>query len=220
MQDGLAGFCFHSLQGGFGMNAQEILQSDEFKQCADFHGHICPGLATGFKGAKAALAWLKENKSEDEDLVAVVETDACMVDAIQVLTGCTFGKGNLLYKDYGKAAFSLLSRKTGKGVRVSMKPGAFRLSDEHMALVKKRLADTATEEENKRFWELHHERSNLILDQDPDNIFDLKPASIEMPAKANILQSKPCAECGEPVMESKLCESNGKMICRGCLEKN
>nr|WP_279383444.1 FmdE family protein [Methanobacterium formicicum] len=24
------------------------------------------------------------------------------MDAIQVITGCTFGKGNLIFKDYGK----------------------------------------------------------------------------------------------------------------------
>ena len=45
-------------------------------------------------------------RSRDEELVAVVETDMSGVDAIQFLTGCTFGKGNLIHKDYGKNAFS------------------------------------------------------------------------------------------------------------------
>ena len=202
------------------MDAQEILQSEDFKNCATFHGHVCPGLATGFIGAKAALAWLKENRSEDEDLVALVETDACMVDAIQVLTGCTFGKGNLLYKDYGKVAFSLLSRRSGKGVRLSMKPGVFKLPEEHMALIQKRMNDTATPEDNQRFWELHHKRAHSILEQDPGNIFDFTPTSIDMPEKASILQSKQCEVCGEPTMESKLCESEGKMVCRGCADRS
>ncbi|MBI9074175.1 MAG: formylmethanofuran dehydrogenase [Desulfatibacillum sp.] len=201
------------------MTVEEVLQSNDFKLCLDFHGHLCPGLSTGYQGAKAALAWLKENRSEDEDLVAVVETDACMVDAIQVLTGCTFGKGNLIYKDYGKAAFSLLSRKSGQGVRLSMKPNAFKLPDEHMALIQKRMADAATPEDNKRFWELHHERSYKILEEDAENIFDFAPAAINMPHKARIMQSLPCAACGEATMESKLCESDGKMVCRACLEK-
>ena len=31
------------------------------------------------------------------------------VDAVQVLTGCTFGKGNLIYRPTGKMAFSFLT---------------------------------------------------------------------------------------------------------------
>lgn len=38
----------------------------------------------------------------DEEMVAIVENDSCAVDAIQVLTGCTLGKGNLIFRDYGK----------------------------------------------------------------------------------------------------------------------
>jgi len=48
---------------------------------------------------------LGENRAEDEEIVAVVETDACGADAIQVRTGCTFGKGNF----YGGEEFA---RKT------------------------------------------------------------------------------------------------------------
>ena len=71
------------------------------KQATDFHGHWCPGLAIGIRAAEWALKEL--GKAPDEEIVAVVETDMCGVDAIQSLTGCTFGKGNLIHKDYGKA---------------------------------------------------------------------------------------------------------------------
>ncbi len=77
------------------MQAEHIMAQDDFKKCLDFHGHLCPGLAIGYRAATGALEWLKENRSEDEELVAIVETDACGADAVQVLTGCTFGKGNL-----------------------------------------------------------------------------------------------------------------------------
>ena len=36
------------------MNAQQILNSEDFRKCEDFHGHICPGLSIGFKAAKVA----------------------------------------------------------------------------------------------------------------------------------------------------------------------
>ena len=97
------------------MKAEEVMSQEDFKKCVDFHGHICPGVAIGYRAAKGALNWLKENRSEDEELVAIVETDACSADAVQVLTGCTFGKGNFIYKDHGKQVLSLISRKSGSG---------------------------------------------------------------------------------------------------------
>src|SRR4030066_84072 len=99
-----------------GVDRENFLDQD-FQRCVVFHAHICPGLAIGFRAAKAGLGWLEENRAEDEELVAIVETDACGADAIQVLTGCTFGKGNFLYRDYGKQAFTLFVRKSGRGVR-------------------------------------------------------------------------------------------------------
>lgn len=79
--------------------AQEILDSEDFKRCEAFHGHVCPGLSIGFRVAKAAMERFGENRSEDEEIVAIVETNACCVDAVQVLTGCTFGKGNFISKE-------------------------------------------------------------------------------------------------------------------------
>lgn len=52
--------------------------------------------------------------SRDEDVVCISENDACGVDAIQVLLGCSAGKGNLLFHLRGKQAFSFYNRKTGK----------------------------------------------------------------------------------------------------------
>ena len=86
------------------------------KQTTEFHGHWCPGLAIGIRAAEWALRDI--GKSGDEEIVAVVETDMCGVDAIQFLTGCTFGKGNLIYKDYGKNAFTFYRRGDGKAIRL------------------------------------------------------------------------------------------------------
>jgi len=52
--------------------------------------------------AKAALREFGAGRPQDEELVAVVENDSCAADAIQFITGCTFGKGNLIFHDFGK----------------------------------------------------------------------------------------------------------------------
>ncbi|GBC62575.1 formylmethanofuran dehydrogenase [Desulfonema ishimotonii] len=200
------------------MNAQDILNSEDFKKCADFHGHICPGLSTGFRAASAGMAWLKANRSEDEEIVAIVETDACSADAVQVLTGCTFGKGNFIYKDYGKMALTLMSRKSGRGVRVIVRNGAFQPDEEHMALIQKMIREELTDEERNRFETLHFRRSCQILEMPEDQLFDIRAVDMELPRKAEIKPSVACDRCGESTMSSKLVEKDGQKVCRGCLE--
>jgi len=200
------------------MTAQEIFDSDDFKRCAEFHGHVCPGLSIGFRAARYALAWLREKRAEDEEIVAVVETDACSADAIQVLTGCTFGKGNFIYKDHGKMALTLLSRNTGRGVRVAMKLDAFKPDEEHMAMIQKITRGDETAAERKRFEELHFKRTCDILEASADRLFTIKPVEMKLPARARIEPSEPCARCGEPTMPSKMKIVDGQKVCRGCLK--
>jgi formylmethanofuran dehydrogenase subunit E len=201
------------------MNAQQIMETDDFKRCADFHGHICPGLSIGYKAAKAAMARLKEMRAEDEEMVAIVETDACSADAVQVLTGCTFGKGNFLYKDYGKMVLTLISRNTGEGVRVAMRPGAFSPDETHQALLRKMMSGEASEEDKKYFKKLHHKRSCDVLEMSDGMLFEIKNVKIEMPPRAKMEPSELCEICGEPAMRTKLEERGGKKICRDCAAK-
>jgi formylmethanofuran dehydrogenase subunit E len=199
------------------MNAEEILSSNDFKKCLDFHGHLCPGLSIGYRAAHAALAWLRENRSADEELVAIVETDACSADAVQVLTGCTFGKGNFLYRDHGKQVLSLLSRKSGEGVRVALKQGAFQPSDRHLELIGKMRSEDATEEELNEFRAIHKKRSHDVLEMPLEDLFAVTAITSDIPEKAKIEPSKTCQHCGEPAMSSKLTVKDGLQICRDCL---
>ena len=56
---------------------------NEFKAVAAFHGHICPGLAIGYR----VSAYIREHYdgAHDEELVAIVENDSCSIDAIQYM---------------------------------------------------------------------------------------------------------------------------------------
>jgi formylmethanofuran dehydrogenase subunit E len=198
------------------MTAQEILNSEDFKQCETFHGHVCPGLSIGYRAAKAAMAWIAEKRSEDEEIVAIVETDACSADAIQVITGCTFGKGNFIFRDYGKMALTLLSRNTGRGVRLCVKPDAFKPNNEHMALLQKMMKGEVTEDENKRFKDLHFQKTCEVLETPVDHLFVISEAATEIPPRARMEPSAICAQCGEPTMPAKMETVGNEKICRGC----
>jgi len=199
------------------MNAPQIMESDDFKRCAAFHGHVCGGLAIGYVAATAGLAWLKEKRALDEEIVAVVETDACCVDAIQVLTGCTFGKGNLICKDYGKMGFTFFNRRTGRGVRLSMKPDTFRVNDRQIELFKKTRDGSITAAEREELSALGSQRTAEVLNTRAEDLFSMTPVTAGMPDKARIEPSRPCARCGEATMASKLETVDGVQVCRGCL---
>ena len=93
-----------------------------WKDCVAFHGHECGGLTIGYKASLYAIELLKLEFSADEQVVCISENDACGVDGIQVMLGCSIGKGNLLFHMRGKQAFSFYNRKTGASVRLVLKP--------------------------------------------------------------------------------------------------
>ena len=92
-----------------------------FAEVVRFHGHLCPGVTLGYCASKIALRELYVGRDVDEHLVAIVENDACGVDAIQAVTGCTLGKGNLIFRDYGKHVYTFINRATKDAVRISLK---------------------------------------------------------------------------------------------------
>jgi len=94
---------------------------DDLKRCGEFHGHICPGLIYGYRVAKEAMKLMNLRRAVDEEVVAICENDSCAIDALQVLLGTVAGKGNLIIKDFGKNAYTVLSRSTRQAYRFSRK---------------------------------------------------------------------------------------------------
>jgi formylmethanofuran dehydrogenase subunit E len=151
----------------------------------------------GYRMTKAAMGFLTQYRAEDEELVAITENNACGVDALQYISGCTFGKGNLIFKDYGKQVYTLYSRKTGEGVRVV-------LNRQDIPAEKK------ADRQGYIRW---------LLEADDSEIISLTPVKIRAPEKARIMASVVCDCCGEAVMESRIQKIDGRNICIPCREK-
>jgi formylmethanofuran dehydrogenase subunit E len=200
------------------MGDGEILSSGDFARCVQFHGHTCPGLAIGFQAALTLMKRLDVKKAPDEEMVAIVETDACGADAIQVMTGCTFGKGNFIFKNYGKHAFSLMDRGKRRGIRVCLLPNVFESDLDYLSLSKKVQRDEASAKETERFRQLQQGRVQKILEADPESLFKIEEISADLPAKARIMESEICDLCGEPTKVDLLRNRNGKKLCIPCAE--
>jgi formylmethanofuran dehydrogenase subunit E len=185
---------------------------------AEFHGHTCPGLAIGYRVSRYALEALG-GRSEDEELVAVVENDSCAVDAVQVMTGCTFGKGNLVFHDYGKQVYTFLRRPSGEALRIAVtwvSPGES--EEESDAWLKYSKGDRSEEVLN-----LVHQRKSrkikAILGAPDETLFAVTRGPVAEPDMARIYPSVTCAACGEKVMEPRARLRGGSVVCIPCFGK-
>lgn len=158
-------------------------------ETVSFHGHSCPGLAIGIRAAELARKNLGVHTTANS--LCVTETDMCGVDAIQFLTGCSFGKGNLVHKDYGKSAFTFFNRDTGKGFRAVFQ-------------------DEGTLDEGR------DRRIKLIMEAGLDDLFVIEEIDVPPVKPARILKSICCDNCGEMTMESRIRLFGGKQLCFPC----
>lgn len=190
---------------------------EDFQECVRFHRHSCPGLAIGYAAAKKGAEALRTGPSQDEEVVAIVENDSCAVDAIQVVLGCTFGKGNLIFRDWGKQVFTFLDRRANRAVRVAFM-GEMPYKDERRGLREKIQGGQASKEDKLRWQELKEKAAHDII-SDPDRFFKIQEVSCEMPPKASVVETSPCEVCGEPVMIDRLIERGKQRVCSGCEQK-
>jgi formylmethanofuran dehydrogenase subunit E len=86
-------------------------------KAGQLHGHLCPGLAMGVMAAIYAIEHLHLDVSQMDELSVIAEVRNCLTDAIQFVTGCSFGKESFIYKDTGHVAFTFFG-KEGKGIRL------------------------------------------------------------------------------------------------------
>ncbi len=161
-----------------------------WEKAAAFHGHTCGGLTIGYRAALYAMELLELDFSEDEDVVCITENDACGVDAIQAVLGCSVGKGNLLFHMTGKQAFSFYNRTTGKSVRLVLKP-------------KPR--------------EMSREDSFAYYQSCPqEEMFDVKETALRLPERARLFDAYVCECCGETTGANWIRLSGGKKVCVDC----
>ena len=107
-----------------------MVEPKEFLEAGQaFHGHKCPAMPMGLRVGAAAMNKLGVERAQDGQLLALVELGedhcaTCFGDGIQMITGCTFGKGNIRKLHHGKWGVTLIDTKTGRAVRVTPKAEA------------------------------------------------------------------------------------------------
>jgi formylmethanofuran dehydrogenase subunit E len=183
------------------------------------HGHYCPFSALGVKAGARAMKELGIRKSTGmEEVVAIVETNNCFSDGVQIVTGCSFGNNALIYRDYGKTAFTL-ARRNGQGLRISVRPDrvtAERSPEANELWERVVVQHRGSEADGKRLSAMWKELSFHVLTLPDEDVFSINQVSIEVPSYARIFASVKCSVCGEDVMEPRARFKEGKPVCLPC----
>jgi formylmethanofuran dehydrogenase subunit E len=184
-----------------------------------FHGHKCPAMPMGLRAAMAAMNALCVERAKDKELYVVAETGkghaaGCFLDGIMTATGCTYGKSNIEKRYYNKMAFTLIDQKTGRAVRVSLKPDFF---EKTLAapFVQQRKGGVPPQDIAPEITDPLVER---ILSIDESVFLDIGEVhQIAVHKGKGIFTAKRCDTCGEMTFVDKLRVTvDGRLVCIPC----
>ncbi len=189
----------------------------------EFHGHVCPYVALGIRASLIAMkelgvGRLDTSASIEESTLAIVETNNCFTDGVQITTGCTLGNNALIYLDLGKTALTLVRRGDWEGVRVCVDPDRLRkhYPSNSVELFRKVVKERrGSEEDRKRLSELWEEAGRRMLSV-PREDFKVERVKVKPIEQAPIFESFRCSKCGETVMATRAVKRDGETLCLRC----
>jgi formylmethanofuran dehydrogenase subunit E len=195
----------------------------EFKEYLDvamkFHGHRCPAMPMGLRAGLKAMEVLGVERAKDKELFVLSETGkghaaGCFLDGIMTATGCTYGKSNVQKLYYNKLAFTLIDQKTGRSVRVSVKPDFFEKAL-NSPFVQKRKEGVSPQDIPPEITDPLVDKILSVPVEEFLEIDEIKQVTVEK--KAGIFEAKRCDSCGELTFVNKLRHApDGKMLCIPC----
>ncbi len=195
------------------MNTQQPLET-----LFAFHGHRCWASTVGLRAALVALEALGVEASGGKSLHAVIDIGdhhgaMCFADGVQVATGCTLGKGNIVKSGKGKLNLTLIDTATDRKVTVAYNP-SLQAQIRDSAFMQKRSAGVPpTDIPEAEQWELVH----LIWDAPQDAVLTLGPVvAAEWHPVEEIVRFAVCPRCGQLTAEPYLRVARGEQVCIDC----
>ena len=143
-----------------------MTQIPTFEEIANAHGHRCPGIAIGYKMAKAAAEWAGE-----EPVRVYSTTTRCPLDALRHTFRLT--DETLTIEDKGELHF-ILEKADGSKLFIDEVPGSKIKNEEGDKLREKVRSGIASEEETARFNEIQEELLEQAFNTPDEKLFTVK----------------------------------------------
>lgn len=152
-----------------------------FGDLEKYHGHVCPGIALGYRATQIALSQLYPGEIPlrgDQFVVSGIPR-ACPADAISYVTGARYGKGsegafngNLAFdKTIGASSYIFAGMSTGKAIKLT---NTFQFPKEMEALKAKKDTDP---EANAQYEAMSRCATIRILTAPEKEVFAVTPVS-------------------------------------------
>lgn len=163
-----------------------------------------PGIILGIRMCLLALQRLETTlpTGNEKSLIVIVETDRCLPDAVQLVTGCRLANRTLKLTDTGKMAAAFLDLGRGRAVRVATIESANTKalesypaleSNEALSLAYRSLAD--------------------------EELFRVQSVGIYLPPEDLPQYRAPrviCQQCGEGIAFHREIQREDRILCRTC----
>lgn len=198
-----------------------IRAQDFYEAGLALHGHKCPAMPMGLRVGAAAMNALGVERAKDGQLVAFVELGddhcaTCFADGIQVITGCTFGKGNIRKLHYGKWGVTLIEASTGRAVRVTPKAEAMQANKQTEFFKEYREKGIPASQVPPAVVEPLVQRVLTAPDEGLLQVGEI--FRYDLPHKPHSFSSLVCDGCGEMVVEGYARIFGGRHVCIPCWE--
>ena len=193
-----------------------------FEAGLTLHGHKCPAMPMGLRVGEAAMNKLGVQRAKDGQLMALVEIGkdhcaTCFADGVQMITGCTFGKGNIKKLNYGKFGLTLIDKKSGKAVRVCPKAETMAASKETDFFQNYRMKGIPASQVPE---EVVQPLVDKVMGAPAEMILNIGEVfDYEWNDDPHSFDSFVCEVCGETVVEPYGRTLGDKKVCIPCREK-
>ncbi|MEO8355123.1 MAG: FmdE family protein [Chloroflexota bacterium] len=173
-------------------------------ESATHHRRICPRQVLGVRiGLLAGLVLDLPLPQSDKRLLAIAETDGCMVDGLSAATGCYVGRRTLRIEDYGKTAVTFVDTLTEQAFRIAPHANIRELAWEYAPSARNR-------------WEAQLIGYQHIPD---DLLLNWQWVELTVPAKQIVGHAGRhivCEGCGEEIINQREVAREGSALCKSC----
>lgn len=181
-----------------------MLSVAQFIAKASDKGPPRPGIILGIRMSVLAMKLLEidDPSRYHRKLIVVVETDRCLPDVIELVTGCRLGNRTLKFRDWGKMAASFLDLTRNRAFRVAAQEF---IQTEALRCFKELPPDEALTEAYTAFVD--------------EKLFKWQPAIVKFsPEDLPGYDAKRvlCQRCGEGIGFHREVHRDGLTLCRAC----
>jgi formylmethanofuran dehydrogenase subunit E len=198
---------------------RKMLLNMHLKRVVDFHGHLCPDLVIGCKLCEYAKKLFSPDSDFNNGISVIAENRTSSLDAIQILLGTTIGNQRLHVMDIGKHNYTLLSKVTEFGFRLSLKQRHYNGEEEYHRLERKILNNLSVMDDVVQFQKLLDSRVQCLLGLIPEILFHVRHVESVPPPFETANAFSRCSICGEQVQESHKIDYKDTTYCISCFRQ-